>query len=221
MPSNATCSDAPGTESHTVRRTLAPLLTTWRAGRRLFRVHPRDLPGDAFNPGYGRGRFHPINDPNGNRIPTLYAADRIDGALSETVFRNVTATAGGRIHRADLEPLVLSRLLVAQDLTLIDLTGLALRRLGLTRSQLIDTPPRRFAYTRRWAETLHRTSPDAQGLVWVSRQFDRSRALMLFGDRVSGNALTPTGLSESLARGSGFRRVCDAAMQADIPIILG
>ena len=220
MSSNATCSDAPGTESTAVPRDLTPLLTTWRAGRRLFRVHPRNLPCGAFNPGYGRGRFHPINDRNGDSIPTLYAANRIDGALSETVFRNVTA-AGGDVHRTDLEPLVLSRLLIAQDLELVDLTGLARRRLGLTRSQLIDAPPRRYAYTRRWAETLHRASRDAHGMVWVSPQFDRSMALLLFGDRVTVNMLQPTGLSESLARGTGFRRVCDAAVKADIPIIFG
>ena len=220
MSLNETCSDASETESRTAPRDLTPLLTTWRAGRRLFRVHSRDLPCDAFNPGYGRGRFHPINDRNGDPIPTLYAAEEIDGALSETVFRNVTS-AGGHAHRTDLELLVLSRLLVAQDLKLVDLTGLALRRLGLTRSQLIDAPPRQYAYTRRWAETLHRASPDAHGLIWVSRQFDRSMALLLFGDRVTVNMLHPTGSSEPLARGSGFRRVCDAAMKADIPIIFG
>ena len=165
MSLNVTCSDASGTESRAAPRDLAPLLTTWQAGRKLFRVHSRDLPCDAFNPGYGQGQFHPINDRYGNPIPTLYAAGGIDGALSETVFRNVTA-AGGRVHRSDLEPLVLSRLLVAQDVKLVDLTGLALRRLGLTRSQLIDAPPRQYAYTRRWAETLHRASPDAHGLIW-------------------------------------------------------
>lgn len=102
---------------------LDPATETWSAGRPLFRVHDASA-ANGFNPGHGRGRFHPLRNRRGESIPTLYAADEIDGALSETVFRGVRGP-GGRIHRADLEPLRLSRLALQADLRLVDLTGLA------------------------------------------------------------------------------------------------
>ena len=196
---------------------LDPATTTWRAGRRLFRVHG-DTPANAFNPGYGRGRFHPIRDRQRQPVPTLYAADRIAGALSETLFRDVTAS-GGRIHRADLDSLCLSRLVLEADLRLIDLTGLALRRLGLTRRQLIEAPARCYRDTARWAEALHQACAVAHGLMWVSRQFDTAKAVLLFGDRVDHTVLRPTGPVEPLYRGRGFQRVCEAAGHANVAVI--
>lgn len=196
---------------------LQPATTTWKAGRRLFRVHGRQG-ANAFNPGYGRGRSHPIPDGHGRPVPTLYAADRIAGALSETLFRDVTAS-GGRIHRADLESLRLSRLVLQADLRLVDLTGLALRRLGLTRGQLLEAPARCYRQTARWAEALHEACSIAHGLMWVSRQFDTARTVVLFGDRVGDAVLRPAGSVEPLHRGRGFRRVCEAAGIANITVI--
>ena len=196
---------------------LDPATTTWSARRRLFRVHGAS-PVNAFNPGYGRGRFHPLRDSRGESIPTLYAADEVDGALSESVFRDITGS-GGHIHRADLDPLRLSRLLLEVDLRLVDLTGLALRRLGLTRVQLIEAPARFHGKTARWAEALHEACASAQGLTWVSRQLDTARAVVLFGDRVDASRLRPDGPTEPLGGGRGFRRVCAAAARANIAVI--
>lgn len=197
---------------------LDPKLTPRKAGRRLFRLHANGVDADAFNPGYGRGRFHPIEDEAGKVIPTLYAADRINGALSESVFRDITA-AGGRVHREELRTLVLSRLIQQTDLQLIDLTGLALRRLGLTRVQLLDAPPRHYRETARWAEALHRACPAAHGLMWVSRQFDTSKVMVLFGDRIADMVLRDAENSESLYGGRGFQRVCEAAALGNITVI--
>jgi hypothetical protein len=196
---------------------LDPATRTWSAGRRLYRVHDAS-PANAFNPGYGCGRFHPIRDSRGEPIPTLYAADQIAGALSESVFRGVRAS-GGRIHRADLEPLRLSRLVLEADLRLVDLTGLALRRLGLTRAQLIEAPEWLYRSTARWAEALHEADSTAQGLLWVSRQCDTARVVVLFGDRVDASRLRPDGPAEALHRGPGFQRVCEAAGRANIAVI--
>ena len=196
---------------------LDPATTTWRVGRRLYRVHDAS-PANAFNPGYGRGRFHPVHDGRGRPIPTLYAADAIDGALSESVFRGVGAS-GGRIHRADLEPLRFSRLVLDADLRFVDLTGLALRRLGLTRGQLIEAPEWLYRSTARWAEALHEAESTAHGLLWVSRQCDTAKAVVLFGDRVEASWLRADGPAEPLHGGRGFRRVCEAAGRANIVVI--
>jgi hypothetical protein len=196
---------------------LDPKLIPWKSGRRLFRVHPGEVPATSFNPGYGRGRFHPIATPEGVAIPTLYAADRINGALAETVFRDVTG--GGLVQRAELKPLVLSRLILEQDLELIDLTGLAARRVGLNGRALLDAPPRSYGRTRAWAAALHAASPTAHGLVWISRQYDTARAVLLFGDRFQEDWLGHGGNPEALCRGIGLRRVCKAASLADITLV--
>ena len=198
---------------------LDPATKVLSAGDHLFRVHGA-RPANAFNPGdgCGRGRFHPLRNRRGKLIPTLYAADEIDGALSETVFRGVGG-AGGRINRADLESLRLSRLVLEADLPLIDLTGLALRRLGLVSRQLLEAPERLYEETARWAEALHEADPNAHGLLWVSRHCDTARAVVLFGDRVDPSRLRPEGPAEPLHGGSGFRRVCEAAGRANIAVI--
>lgn len=180
-------------------------------------MHSNGVDASTFNPGYGRGRFHPIQSADDEAIPTLYAADKINGALSESVFRDITA--GGRVHREDLRPLLLSRLIQETELQLIDLTGLALRRLGLTRAQLIEAPPRLYRDTARWAEALHSACPAAHGLMWVSRQFDTAKAIVLFGDRVAERVLRDEENSEPLHRGRGFQRVCQAAALANITVI--
>ncbi len=150
--------------------TLDPATTTWSAERRLYRVHGSEWAANDFNTGFGRGRFHPIWNHRGKSIPTLYAADGVDGALSETVFRGVGGS-GGRIHGADLEHLRLSRLVLDADLQLVDLTGLALHRLGrLKRRQLLEAPEWLYRETARWAEALYEAQSTAHGLLWVSRQ---------------------------------------------------
>lgn len=196
---------------------LDPKLATWKAGRRLFRVHSEGVAANTFHPGYGRGRFHPIRSAAARAIPTLYAADKINGALSESVFRDITAD--GRVHREDLRPLLLSRLIQETELQLIDLTGLAIRRLGLTRAELIEAPPRQYRDTARWAEALHGACPVAHGLMWVSRQFDTAKAIVLFGDRVAERSLRDEENSEPLHRGRGFQRVCEAAALANVTVV--
>ena len=72
-----------------------------------------------------------------------------------------------------------------------------LRKLGITRKQLIDTEKDRYPVTRKWAEALYCQYADAQGLSWVSRQDDSARAVMLFGDRIPGGVLKPQGASHN------------------------
>jgi RES domain len=85
-------------------------------------------------------------------------------------------------------------------LVLADLSSTALRKLGVERGQLIDTEKDRYPQTRVWAEAIHAQCPDVGGLCWVSRQDDRSRALVLFGDRVQSTDLAPYGSSITIVR---------------------
>ena len=176
---------------------------------------------NQFNPGEGGrpGRFHPIRSAQGNPIPTLYASDRIDGALSETVLHNIVA--GGVILRAELAALCLARVELARDITIADLSGHGLRRLGLDRSQLLETGTRSYAHTARWAEAIHRSNDVVDGIIWVSRQFDTARALLAFGDRLEKDDFAVIGAPERLDRGQGYRRAQEAASAAGITIVEG
>ena len=198
-----------------------PLITTWRAGRGLYRVHPVGYEPNQFNPGQaGRpGRFHPIRDTYGDLIPTLYAADRIDGALSETVFHNVVAS--GVLFRAELATRNLTRIELRRDIKIADLSGHGLRRLGLDRMQLLEPGAQSYADTAKWAEAIHRSDASIEGIIWVSRQFDRAKALLAYGDRLKTDDITVIGAPERLDQGKGYRRAQQAASAAGITIIEG
>lgn len=172
-------------------------LTDWvlPAGTTLHRVHLSRYGATQFNPGtQGNARFSPIRNAQGQPVPTLYAGATLACALMETVFHDVPFTPGFKsLDRQKLEAQMHARLHVQHELTLIDLSTIALRKLGITRRQLIDTEKDAYPDTRRWAEAIHHQCQTAQGLSWISRQDDSARAFVLFGDRISARSLKPIG----------------------------
>ena len=90
----------------------------------------------------------------------------------------------------------------------------------MTRAQLIESPERCYRETARWAEALHEVAANAHGLMWVSRQCDTAKGIVLFGDRVNAYVLRPLEAPEPLYEGIGFDRVCEVAGRADITLIL-
>ena len=194
------------------------LTATLSAGASLYRVHPDRYPPDAFNPGtHGdRGRFHPLRNAAGRLVPTLYAADSIDGALSETVLHN--AFGGDIFLRSRLEGHCLTRIELTRDILVADLRGHGLRRLGLTRARLLDCGAPHYAETARWAEAIHRSSDSLHGMVWVSRQFDTAAALLAFGDRLHEHDFR-CGATQPLDGGRGYRLVQAAAAAAGITVV--
>ena len=79
-----------------------------------------------------------------------------------------------------------------QDLTPSrDLFPCGLQRMGLRVSQWFETDADDHPRTRHWAQWLHATLPQAQGLYWMSARQPEGAALMLFGDRVPQAALRP------------------------------
>lgn len=161
------------------------------AGTLLHRVHLSRYQACQYNPGtQGNARFSPIQDGDAQPVPTLYAGSTLACALMETVFHDVPYTSGFKsLDRARLVDQVHSTILVQQNLLMVDLSSVALRKLGLQRRQLIDTEKDTYPATRRWAAAIHRQCSQAQGLAWVSRQDDTARAMMLFGQRIPADAL--------------------------------
>ncbi|MER9977737.1 RES family NAD+ phosphorylase [Mesorhizobium sp. M0085] len=183
-----------GTSVPDPRKDLGTLTQTmtWPAGRVIHRIHLGLYRGDVFNPGArGNARFSPIRDAAGSSIPTLYGGTSFDCAAMETVFHDVPIAPGLKtFDQVKLAEQVYSTVTPQRDLVLADLSSTALRSLGLRRVDLIDTEKDQYPGTRKWAEAIHKQCPTIEGLCWVSRQDDRARAVVLFGDRISAGDLT-------------------------------
>jgi hypothetical protein len=203
---------------------LHATLTSLAQGEVLHRVHQSKFQADQFNPGvHGNARFSPIQDEHGKPIPTMYGGTTMACALMETVFHDVPHTAGFKsFDKGRLVGQVHSTVKIERGLQLIDLASVPLRKLGVTRKQLIDTEKDQYPATRKWAEAIHRQCPQAQGLSWVSRQDDSARAVVLFGDRIPDGALRPAGNSRSLLDdGNAYDAVLDLADRIGVNIVPG
>lgn len=176
---------------------LAKLVKTvpWPQGQVIHRIHLNLYEGSEFNPGIkGNARFSPIQTAEGISIPTLYGGTTFDCAAMETVFHDVPFAPGLKtFDKQKLVDQVYSTVMPQRSLVLADLSATALRRLGIRRSELIDTEKEQYPGTRRWAEAIHTKCPAVEGLCWVSRQDDRGLAIILFGDRVAPNDLAAAG----------------------------
>jgi hypothetical protein len=180
---------------------LEATVLTWGKGETLFRVHPEIYGSAQFNPSAaGDARFSPLLDAAGTVIPTIYAGTTLDCALMETVFHDVPFVAGPKMlsKTTHIAGKVYSQFTLSRNLELIDLSAIPLRKLGISRKDLIECDGTQYPQTRAWAVALHEQFPNAEGLTWTSRQADPARALILFGDRVANSVFgvmaSPTSL---------------------------
>ena len=88
-------------------------------------------------------------------------------------------------------------------MALIALSAVPLRKLGISRKDLIECDASQYAETRTWALALHDQYPNAEGLTWTSRQADPARAFVLFEDRFQDPILNEHAPSTSLLRPDG------------------
>ena len=165
-------------------------VTDLPVGTVLWRIHDASLAGNTFNPGFGFSRFAPIG-PKAKRVPTAYAADGFEAAVYETIFHDLDPAQPFKTYPlGKLADVRCSALRVANPLALRSFLTPDLMKLGIARSQLIDTPAREFPDTRRWSTALHRKDSVTHGMVWESRPYPSSLAMMFFGDRVPPGALS-------------------------------
>ena len=138
-------------------------------------------------------------------IPTLYAGTTLDCALMETVFHDVPFVAGPKnwSKATHVAGKVYSQIILSRNVALIDLSAVPLRKLGISRKELIECDGSQYPETRAWALALHDQYPNAEGLTWTSRQADPARALVLFEDRLTGAAFTARGTPTSLLLSDG------------------
>jgi hypothetical protein len=123
----------------------------------------------------------------------------------ETVFHDVPFVAGPKMlsKATHVAGKVHSQLTLTRNLALIDLSAIPLRKLGISRKDLIECDGSQYSETRAWALALHNQYPNAEGLVWTSRQADPARAIVVFEDHLAGHALTAVGSSTPLLQPDG------------------
>lgn len=154
------------------------------------RIFSGTLGPTQFNPGFGRSRFAPLTAAGGASVPTLYAAASFECAAAETLFHDIKPAALFKaVSKATIDMRAWAFLEPVEPLRLVTLFEPDLNRWGLSRRELIDTPPSTYGRTQPWAAAIHAAEPTAQGIVWTSRRHDGERAMMLFGDRVADDAL--------------------------------
>ena len=147
-------------------------------GHLLYRVLSASRTATDFNPGLGsRTRFGFFGKPV---VPIMYAADTEDAAIAETLLHDIPAE-GGLLPYDQYATKVLVRLKLTQRLHVGVLHGTGLRRLKVTAAELMSSPASSYATTVRWAEAAHKAGLD--GLVWMSRQCNDTKAYVFFGDR--------------------------------------
>ena len=168
---------------------MCPERATLPQGSLLHRVHRTDFRAAQFNPGLGGPtRFAPFSGPAGTPVPSLYAASTLRAAIHETIYHDIPASALIKTVRVnDVQSRTHSELRTARDLRLIELRNVTLGRWGISRAELISSCAAQYDQTVLWAEAIHRSFPDADGLLWTSSQCDPDDACLLFGDRVCEN----------------------------------
>ena len=132
----------------------------------IYRVHSDAYGSVEFNPSStGDARFSPLTDSAGAVTPTLYAGTTLDCALMETVFHDVPFVAGPKMwsKATHVYGKAWSQLTLSRDLALIDLSAVPLRKLGISRKDLIECDSSQYPETRAWARALHDQYPDAEG----------------------------------------------------------
>ena len=203
---------------------LDPLFDRWPAGALIHVIHDTAFAPESFNPGVDSTgslrkptRFAPIRDARDRVVPYLYGGSTLDCAIFETVFHDVPIDAPDKfVALDDFAQRGHGQLVPSRELLLVDLTSEGLHRLKVPKEELIASPARDYVDTARWAEALHRQYKDVDGLVWMSRQRDRDRAMLLFGDRVKG-VLSGTRIGRPLVRNDALRQaILAAALRAGI-----
>jgi len=161
-----------------------------KAGAQLFRFHDQSFNGAAYNPCRGGPtRFAPLALRTGECLPTLYAATSLEAAAWESLFHDVPHTPGSKVVRLNkVTTKVLSVIELLTDVVVAPLHAPDLHRLGLAKTDLIETAPTTYKDTARWAEAFHRADPLLGGLRWTSRRCDPDLAFIFFEDRVPQTA---------------------------------
>lgn len=154
----------------------------------------------AGEPYFGRHAVNRFDDP-GKRFGTCYCGLQLDTAIAESVLHDELPEKGQfRIRREEIETRFLVSFAAVPDcamLRLADLTGTRLKRLGGNNSLSADYP---YDVSQQWAAAVHAHPAQVDGLLFVSRQLNDKRAVVLF-DRAHAKLGAPSYTPLAQARG--------------------
>lgn len=165
-------------------------------------------------------RFGPWLRPSEECVAVLYTAATLAAVVMEVAFHDVDLTVPEpkaflsdlRMRRSTLSP--------SRDLLLARLDDAALVRMGISRSELIDTPPSTYNETVAWARAVHDDASRFDGIVWNSRRHPSSEAHVLFADRV--DRLTDVDVTAEpvpMLSGNGYEDLMSVATEHGITVI--
>jgi hypothetical protein len=197
------------------------MIEFWPVGKVIYRGHKSGVDGRRFNPGYGKPTRFAFFIVNGNNVPVFYGGNAIEVAIAETLFHDLPVHAGATLLHLSYCNYAYSKMTTNRKLKLAAFHSDGLRRLGLRNNQIIDTDAVEYPDTVLWAKALHSRGDLAlDGLVWMSRQFNREQAIVLFGDRVAKNDLELDDEEKDIpfAKGKGLAELLMAAERACIRV---
>jgi hypothetical protein len=136
------------------------------------------------------GRFDATED---DPYPTYYGGLTPSTALAEVFLRDVPfdeRTVVRTIRRKQVAHQRSSVVETTTELSLVSLLDAAALAAVAATEWLIHIDRSGYPDTRRWASWIRRQAPLAQGLIWPSKRHTGAAAMVLFGDRCPGNALS-------------------------------
>jgi len=173
----------------------------------LVRLHWRGKAPLGFSKARRGNRFDPLGTPF-DPTNVLYAGTTLEVAIAETVLRWHGQLAAGTAvelsNATHLKDRQVARFRPSRPLKVIDATGLGLDRIQAAVNATVSLPAHtadwasrpppladdifqcaadEYPTTQAWGAWFRAQCPDADGLQWISRQFNRGRCLVLFDDR--------------------------------------
>ena len=153
-----------------------PIRTVQVSPSRLYRISKFDS-GEPF---FGRSASNRFDDPSrilSRRFGTCYLGFSLEVAIAETILHDEMPVRGRfevAVQEIDNRYCVRFR---GQPLTLVDLTGTALKAL-IGDGAISTTMP--YDVPQRWSRALHHHPVGADGVVYMSRHVNNARAVVVF-----------------------------------------
>ncbi|MHB1077182.1 RES family NAD+ phosphorylase [Thiobacillus sp.] len=142
----------------------------------LIRLSPSSS-GEPYFGVAGANRFDDYRKPKSGRFGTCYLGTSLSVAFAESVLHDEVAVKGKfAIATQRLEGRYVV-LFSGDDLTLADLTGVSLKRLGADGAISAITP---YDIPQRWSVALHKHPALIDGFLYVSRHLNTGKAVVLF-----------------------------------------
>ena len=174
-----------------------PISTVQVLPARLYRIS-RFGSGEPF---FGRSASNRFDDPHrtkSSRFGTCYLGLSLEVAIAETILHDELPVRGRfEIAAQEIEDRYAVRFR-GEPLTLVDLTGIALKAL-IGTGAISTTMP--YDVPQRWSRALHSHPVGADGIIYMSRHVNTERAVVVF-DRARTKLAAPSYASLAGTKGA-------------------